>query len=76
MDESRVHHFTPKTKEQSKQWIGRGESSPKKAKTVPSAGKVMASDFWDARLIIFIDYLQNGKTINGEYYTYLLRKIN
>lgn len=76
MDETWVHHFTPETKEQSKQWTERGESAPKKAKTVPSAGKVMASVFWDARGIIFIDYLQKGKTINGEYYANLLQRLS
>ncbi|XP_023212521.1 uncharacterized protein LOC111615326 [Centruroides sculpturatus] len=48
MDETWVHHFTSETKEQSKRWTERGESAPKKAKTVPSAGKVVASVFWDA----------------------------
>jgi len=76
MDETWVHHFTPETKEQSKQWTAREESAPKKAKTVPSAGKVMASVFWDARGIIFIDYLQKGKTINGEYYANLLQRLS
>lgn len=47
MDETWVHLFTPETKHQSKQWTARGESAPKKAKTVPSAGKVMALVFWD-----------------------------
>ena len=42
-------------KEQSKQWAERRESAPKKAKTVPFAGKVMASVFCDARLVILID---------------------
>ena len=76
MDETWVHHVTPETKEQSKQWTARGESAPKKAKTIPSAGKVMASVFWDARGIIFIDYLQKGKTINGEYYANLLQRLS
>ncbi|KAK2578747.1 hypothetical protein KPH14_012273 [Odynerus spinipes] len=31
MDETWVHHFTPETKEQSKQWTKKGESAPKKA---------------------------------------------
>ena len=35
--------------------------------TVPSAGKVMGSLFWNDRGLIFIDYLQKGKTINVEY---------
>ncbi|XP_076667941.1 histone-lysine N-methyltransferase SETMAR-like [Andrena cerasifolii] len=76
MDETWVHHYTPEAKEQSKQWTERGESAPKKAKTVPTAGKVMASVFWDARGIILIDYLQRGKTINGEYYANLLQRLS
>ena len=35
----------------------------------------MASVFWDAKSIVFIDYLQKGKTINGEYYAELLREL-
>jgi len=75
MDETWVHYFIPETKQQSKQWIARGELAPKKAKTIPSAGKVMASVFWDARGIIFIDYLPKGKTINGVYYANLLQRL-
>ena len=41
------------TKQQSKKWTARDEPIPKKAKAIPSAGKVMATIFWDARGIIF-----------------------
>ena len=34
MDETWEQHFIPETKEQSKQWTERGESAPKKAKTI------------------------------------------
>ena len=68
MDEIWFQRFTPETKEQSKQWTEWGELASKMAKTVPSAGKVMASVFWNAHGISFIDYFQKGKTINGEYY--------
>jgi len=37
-----------------------------------SAGKVLASIFWDQDGIPLIDYLPNGKTINAEYYPSLL----
>lgn len=57
----------------SKQRTERGESAPKKVKTIQFAGKVMASVFCDARGIINIDYPQKGKTINDEYYAKLLR---
>jgi len=36
----------------------------------------MASVFWDAHGIIFIDYLQKGRTVTGEYYAALLDKLN
>ena len=49
-------------------WTGPGESAPKKAKTVPSAGKVMATIFWDSHGIILMDYLQKGKNITRDYY--------
>jgi histone-lysine N-methyltransferase SETMAR len=42
---------------------------PKKTRSVLSAGKVMAFVFWDAEGILFIDYLEKGKTITGEYYS-------
>ena len=32
------------------------------------AGKVMASVFWDAHGVLFIDYLKKGKTINSKRY--------
>uniref|UniRef100_T1HM88 Tc1-like transposase DDE domain-containing protein n=1 Tax=Rhodnius prolixus TaxID=13249 RepID=T1HM88_RHOPR len=30
VDETWIHHYTPETKEQSKQWVTKGESAPKK----------------------------------------------
>jgi hypothetical protein len=37
-----------------------------------SAGKVLASIFWDQDGILLIDYLPNGQTISAEYYLSLL----
>jgi histone-lysine N-methyltransferase SETMAR len=56
-------------------WTKRGEPTPKKAKTVLSAGKVMVSVFWDAKGILLIDYFQKGKTMNDEYYANLLKRL-
>ena len=53
----------------------KGETGSEKAKTVFSAGKVMATLFWDSRGVILIDYLQKGKTITGAYYASLLDKL-
>ena len=67
-DETWIHHKTPETPE--------GESASKKAKVGLSANKVMATVFWNARGVIHIDYLQKGRTINGEFYTNLLHRFN
>jgi len=37
-----------------------------------SAGKLLASIFWDQDGILRIDYLPNGQTINAEYFLFLL----
>jgi len=36
----------------------------------------MASVFWDAEGILFIHYLEKGKTIIGEYYSNLLTRLD
>jgi hypothetical protein len=36
----------------------------------------MASVFWDAEGILFIDYLEKGKTITGEYCSHLLTRLD
>jgi len=69
MDETWIHHCTSESKQQSKQWTEAGSSAPKKTSSVPSAGKVMTLVFWDAEGILFIDYLEKGKTMTEEYYS-------
>ena len=76
MDETWIHHYTPESKQQSKQWTEAGCSAPKKTSSAPSAGKFMASVFWDAECILFIDYLEKGKTITGEYDSNLLTRLD
>jgi len=76
VDETWIHHYTPESKEQSKQWTEAGCSAAKKTRSVPSAGKVMASVFWYAEGILFIDCLEKGKTITGEYYSNLLTALD
>ena len=67
VDKTWIHYYTPETKNQSKMWTGPDKSAPKKAKTVPSVSKDMATTFWDSHDIISIDYLQKGKHITGEH---------
>ena len=76
VDETWICHYTRETKEQSKQWVFEGERALKKAKTVKSAGKVLARDFWDTRGIIYVDFLEKAQTITGVYYASILQQLS
>ena len=56
------------------QWIGgiTAHPAPKKFRVQKSAGKDLASIFWNQDGVLFIDYLPKGQTINSEYYSSLL----
>jgi hypothetical protein len=54
MDETWIHHYTPESKQQSKQWTEASCSAPKKTSSVPSAGKFMASVFRNAEGICLL----------------------
>ena len=71
-DETWVHYFTPESKRSSMQWRHPESPKPKKAKTTFSAGKVMATIFWDSKGVLYVDFLTERRTINAEYYSALL----
>ena len=70
-----VHYYEPENKAQSRQWVGPGSTMPKKFKTQPSAGKMMATVFWDAKGVIMLDFLASRSTITGVYYANLLDQL-
>ena len=72
VDETWVHYYEPENKAQSRQSVGPGSPRPNKFKTQPSAGKVMATVFWDAQGIIMLDFQAKKSTITGAYYRNLL----
>ena len=72
VDETWVHYYEPENEVQSRQSVGPESPRPKKLKTQPSAGKVIASVFWDAQGVIMLDFLAKKSTITGAYYANLL----
>ena len=72
MDKRWINYFTPESNRQSAEWTAAGESRPKRPKMQTSASKVLASVFWEEQGILFIDYLEKGRTINSKYYIALL----
>ena len=67
-----VRYYEPENKAQSRQSVGPRSPRPKKLKTQPSIGKVMATVFWDAQGVIMLDFLAKKSTITGAYYANLL----
>jgi hypothetical protein len=61
MDETWIYRYTPESKQQSKQWTEASCSASEKAKSVPSAGKVMTLVFWDAEGIFLLIILKRVK---------------
>ena len=72
IDETWIHHFTPESNQQSAEWTAAGKNCPKWPKMQTPAGKVLASIFWNAQGILFINYLKKQRTINSKYYIALL----
>lgn len=75
VDETWVHHFDPESKRQSIEWRHRGLPPPRKFRSTTSAGKVMATVFWDAAGVVLIDFLPRGHSITGQYYAALIAKL-
>ena len=71
MEETWLYHYYPATKQQSSGGIA-AHPAAKKFRVQKSAGKLLASIFWDQDGIPIIDYLPKGQTINAEYYSSLL----
>jgi len=72
MDETWLYQYDPETKQQSMEWRHSGSPRPKIFRVQKSAGKVLASIFWNQDSILLTDYLPKGQTINAEYYSSLL----
>ena len=75
VDETWVHYYEPENKTQSRQRVRPGSPRPKKFKTQSSAGKVMATVFWDAQGVIMLDFLAKKSTIKVAYNANLLDQL-
>ena len=57
VDETCIQHYTPESREGSKQGVKPGESAPKRPKTQQSAGKAMAGVFRDAHGVTLPEHI-------------------
>ena len=75
VDETWIHYYELENKAQSHQWVGPGSLRPKKFKTQPSAGKVMATVFLGAQGVIMLYFPAKKITIIGAYSANLLDQL-
>ena len=69
-----VHYYEPENKAQSRQWVWPGLGPrPKNFKTQPSAGKVTATVFWDAKRRYYVGLFTQVKYNNWSVLCKLVR---
>src|SRR5215468_5493586 len=67
-DETWVYHRDPESKMESMQWKHKTSPTPKKFKVEKSAGKVMATVFWDEKGLLLLEFMPQKTTITGQTY--------
>jgi hypothetical protein len=65
-DETWLRHFEPETKRQSMEGHQANSPKKKKFKAAPTAGKIMATIFWDAEWFLLVVIMPRGTNINSE----------
>ncbi|GFX82237.1 histone-lysine N-methyltransferase SETMAR [Trichonephila clavipes] len=74
VDEAWLYYYDPTIKQQSSEWKHPSSPTIKKAKTVKSAGKVMAIIFfYYYEGIVYQHAVESGTTVNDSCYTNVLR---
>ena len=75
VDETWLHYYEPENKAQNCQWVGPGSPRTKKLKTQLSAGKVLATVFWDALGVIMLEFSTQEKYNNWSVLCKLLVRL-
>ncbi len=67
MDKSAVSFHTPETKQQSMQWLPKGQPGPVKAKVHATRTKQMVLAFLNSKGLIYTNYVPKGTTVSANY---------
>ena len=66
-DKTWAHHHDPDTKQESMEWKHKGSPTPKKC-LQQSAGKIMATVFWDSGGVLLLEFMPHKTAITGDAY--------
>ena len=67
-DETWVYHRDPESKMESMQWKHKTSPTPKKCMVEKSAGKDMATVFWNEKELLLLESMPQKTTITGQTY--------
>ena len=67
-DKAWVYHRDPESKMASMQWKHKTSTTPKMFRVEKSAGKVMATVFWDEKGLLLLEFMPQKTTITGQNY--------
>lgn len=73
--QERVFEYDPESKRQSSEWHTASSPKPKKARMSKSRVKSMLITFFDAKGVIFREFVPAGQTVNGQYYADVIRRL-
>ena len=73
--ESWIHHFDPEEKRLSMQYRHTSSPRPKKFKTMPSAGRILLTVFWDSQRVYMTEFLEAGNTVNSARYIETIKNL-
>jgi len=74
-DETWVSHTNPESKQQSMEWKYTSSPTKTKFKQTTSTRKIMCTMFWDRKVVLLVDFLPQGSTINAGVYYDTLKKL-
>jgi len=63
-----VYHRDPESKMESTQWKHKTSPTPKTFRVEKSAGKDMATVFWDEKGLLLLEFMSQKTTITGHTY--------
>jgi len=67
-DKTWIYHRDPESKIDSMQWKHKTSPTPKKFMVKKSAGKVMATVFWNEKGLLLLEFMPQKNTITGQTY--------
>ena len=73
-DKTWIHHFDPEEKRLSMQYSHTSSPRRKKIKTMPSAGKILLTVFWDSQRVYMTEFLETWNTVNSARYIETIKK--